>query len=235
MRKIVLFRMFDPAGDFSASSLRTLMELPSDPQFVEYVENNIRNASLRQLAEYGPLLQLEMTCEYYGRKPTGKMNVARPKIRQKADIWVHGGGKLALATDLPLTLSRIAAALLSASFHTKLGQAEVLTFDNGRFKRLLEKVEGEGGKLTSVHLLGANLSGDYYDVFQGSNRRGIGEGGRKVVETCRKIKRLGFHFHLGEDFYSFWIADGGNGTLYKPSPPQPHQLGKLLGFFEDLE
>ena len=234
MRKIVLFRMFGQPKKFSPSSLKTLMQLPSDTWFVEYVENNIWDASLQKLAEYGPLLQLEMTCGYYGRKPTGKMDVERPKVRQKADIWVREGDRLALATDLPSKLSPIGEALLSASFYAMYGQVEVLTFDKERFKRLLEKVEKQG-KLTCVHLRNVNLPEGHRTVYQTSESRGLGERERIAIENCTKIKRLGFHLQLGEDFYSLWIDDNGSGTLYQPSPPQPHQLGKLLEFFRGLE
>jgi hypothetical protein len=234
MRKIVFFRMFDRPKSFSPSNLETLMRLPSNAWFTEYVENNIWDASLRELAEYGSLLQLEMTCGYYGRRPTGKIEVRRPKIKQKADIWVLEEVKLALATDLPSQLSPIAESLLSASFYATLGLVDVLSFDNERFKRLLDKVEKQGGKLTSIHLLDVNLPEGHHDVYQASESRGLGERGKVAIENSRKIKRLGFHLWLGEDFYSFWIADRGNGTLYQPSPPQPHQLGKLLEFFGDL-
>jgi hypothetical protein len=234
MRKIVFFRMLDQPKDFSPSNLETLMRLPSDAWFAEYVENNIWEASLRKLAEYGSLLQLEMTCGYYGRRPTGKMDVKRPKIKQKADIWILEGVRLALATDLPSQLSPVAEFLISASFYATLGLVDVLSFDNERFKRLLEKVERQGGKLTSIHLLDVNLPEGHKDVYQTSESGGLGEKEKTAIKCCRKIKRLGFHLQLGGDFYSFWIADRGNGTLYQPSPPQPHQLGKLLEFFGGL-
>jgi len=219
------------------SDLSTISKLPSNIEFARYVEENILEASLRKLTEYGPLLQLETSCKFYGRRPTGKLRVERPVIVQKSDVWVHDSGKLLIAVDLPLNLSKMVEALLSASFCFKLGEVQVLRFDNRRFVKLLDKVMELGGKLTSVHLLDVRRPFALAVLQASATRGGAIQNIQEILEAMRsaRIKRLGFHLPLHGDFFSLWIANSGNGTLYSPSDPQPHQIGRLLGFFEKLE
>lgn len=234
MRKIVVLTMEKGVKDFRPQNLQTLMRAKGgDPELLEYLEEWVREASLRKLAEHGPLLQLELDYTFYRRRSTGKLVEEKQEGRQRADVWVRKGYSLALASDLPASFSRLASALLSAGLYGETGGVVELEFDRGKFGRLLERVEEKGGKLVSVHLRGAMLNGEYKDVVQVSSSKGVGRAEREAVMSCKKIKRLGFHLTLGEEFYHFWIAAEGNGTLYSPSNPLPHHYGELLRFLEE--
>jgi hypothetical protein len=219
---------------FKFSGLSTISKLPGDPQLARYIEDRIIEASLRKLADYGPLQQLELYCKYRGRRPTGKLPVPGPIIEQKSDIWIRQKGRIALALDLRLDLSPISSALLSDGLYGRLGEVKVLHMTREMFKTLLEKVKNLGGRLTSVHLLDVREPAPL-DVLQASYTLGVEEfPGIKKAMASGRIKRLGFHLNLGDDRFSFWIANFGNGTLYTPPNPEPHHIGTLLEFFEDL-
>jgi len=234
MRKFVLFSLIRPAQSFSPSDLATILSLPSDNELARYIEEHIIEASLHKLGDYGLLCQLELYCKFYGRRPTGKLPVKPPIVEQKADVWMHKRLNLAMAIDLPLNLSPIATALLSAGLYGKLGEVGILELNKESFQKLLCKIERIGGRLTSVHL--RNVREPYsIGVLQISESKGIGlddfPGLREAIKHS-KIKRLGFRLKLGRDEFSFWIANFGNGTLYAPLVPEPHHIGKLLEFFE---
>lgn len=233
MRKFVLFSLIHPAQSFSSNDLATISSLPSDNELARYIEERILEASLQKLGDYGSLCQLELYCKFYGRRPTGKLPVKPPIIEQKADVWIQKGLNLAMAIDLPLNLSPIATALLSAGLYGKLDGVGTLELDKESFLKLLNKIESMRGRLTSIHL--RNVREPYsVGVLQISEAKGIGledfPGLREAINSS-KIKRLGFRFQLGGDEFSFWIANFGNGTLYAPLFPEPHHIGKLLLFF----
>jgi len=236
MRKFVLFSLVRSAQDFSHADLATIMKLPGDAEFARYLEEHVIEASLCKLGEYDPLCQLELYCKFYGRRPTGKLPVKRPVVEQKSDIWISKGTKLAMAIDLPLNLSPIASALLSVGLYNKLGEVGTLEFDRRLFKTLLDKVKEKGGRLTSIHL--RNVHEPYsVGVLQISEWSGRGlESFPGLIEAINsgKIKRLGFHLEFEGDEFSFWIANFGNGTLYAPSVLEPHHIGKLIRFFEEM-
>lgn len=235
MRKFVLFSLIRPAQDFSYTDLATIMNLPGDIEFAKYLEERVIEASLCKLGEYGSLCQLELYCKFYGRRPTGKLPVKPPMIEQKSDIWVYKGTKLAMAIDLPLNLSPVAMALLSAGLYNKLGEVGMLEFNRESFRKLMDIVEKKGGRLTSIHL--RNVREPYsVGVLQISEWGGMGLGsfpGLIEAINSSKIKRLGFRLVFEEDEFSFWIANFGNGTLYAPSVLEPHHIGKLIRFFEE--
>jgi len=233
LKKFVFFVGIEPFRHFKASSLESISRLHGDTQLAAYIEERILDASLNKLVDYGPLMQLELSCKFRGRRPIGKLVAPRPIIEQKSDIWVYENGKLCLAIDMPLNLSFIASALISDSFFGRLGEVSPLRMNRQMFMSLKEHVESKNGKLVSVHLLNV-IEPSHLDVLQASERTGVESypGIRESLATSR-IKRLGFHLNLEDQFFSFWIADFGNGTLYSPPVPEPHHLGRFIKFFEE--
>jgi len=236
LRKFVLFSLISPAQNFSSTDLSEILKLPGDIELIRYIEERILEASIQKLGDYGSLCQLELYCKFYGRRPTGKLPVKPPLIEQKADIWIYKGLKVAMAIDLPLNLSPIATALLSAGLYGELGGVDLLELDKKLFQRLLDVIRKVGGRLTSIHL--RNVRKPYLvSVLQISEAKGIGlesfPGLREAMKHS-KIKRLGFHLELDGDKFSFWIANFGNGTLYAPLVLEPHHIGKFIIFFENV-
>ena len=230
MRKFVFFLSIDePIKSFEPTNLSKVSRHPAERQLVRYIDERIIDASLEKIADYASLRQLELTCKYRGRRTTGKLPI-RPTIKQKSDLWICEGKKLALAVDLPLDLSPIAATLLSDGLWGKLGLVRNLHLGRREFMKLREAIRRAGGKLDSFHLLDTRRPAPLR-TLQASGPVESFPGFFEALETSR-IKRLGFHVELGNERFSFWIANLGNGTLYLPSNPQPHHIRKFLEFIE---